>query len=201
MIRVPLLLASSSPRRKQILSLLGIPFRSVDPNVDEEIKEGEKPEECACRIARAKAMAGRLLAHPNEAVLAADTLVAIDGAILGKPSSDEEAFAMLRLLSNRTHEVWTALALLLPGSEEVVTTTVRSTVSFAPLDESQIARYLTWGEHLDKAGAYAVQGLAMGFVESINGSPSNVIGLPAAELISLLKRAGVIADWPLPRPC
>ena len=182
-----LLLASSSPRRAEILGTLGIPFDVSAADVDESLLPGESGREAAVRLARAKAAAAAAL-HPGTWVLAADTLVLIDGAILGKPRDDAEAAAMLRQLAGREHVVVTAVSLLKDGGPEIATVE-ESRVRIAPLDEEEIRWYVATGEPRDKAGAYAVQGLGARFVESVDGSFSNVMGLPARSVYRLLRQA------------
>ncbi|HVE66693.1 MAG TPA: Maf family protein, partial [Thermoanaerobaculia bacterium] len=182
-----LVLASSSPRRSEILGALGIPFVIAAADVDETILPGESGRDAAVRLARAKAAASASL-HRNAWVLAADTLVLIDGAVLGKPRDDADAAAMLRRLSGREHVVVTAVSLLRNGGPELATAE-ESRVRIAPLDEEEIDWYVATGEPRDKAGAYAVQGLGARFVESVDGSFSNVMGLPARSVYRLLRRA------------
>ena len=182
-----LVLASSSPRRAEILGALGIPFDVAAADVDESLLPGESGREAAVRLARAKAAAAALL-HRGKWVLAADTLVLIDGAVLGKPRDDAEAAAMLRRLAEREHVVVTAVSLLKDAGPEIATVE-ESRVRIAPLDEEEIRWYVATGEPRDKAGAYAVQGLGARFVESVDGSFSNVMGLPARSVYRLLRQA------------
>jgi septum formation protein len=183
-----LVLASSSPRRAEILTSLGIPF-VVDPaEVSEEVLPGESGEEAASRLAAEKAalVAGR---RPDAWVLAADTLVFLNGRILGKPVDDAEAESMLRWLSGREHRVVTAVRFRRggdPGREIVEISGVR----IAPLSSEEIRWYVATGEPRDKAGAYAVQGLGSRFIESVSGSYSNVMGLPARTVYLLLRDSG-----------
>jgi septum formation protein len=181
-------LASSSPRRSEILTALGIPF-VVDPaDIPEEIAPGESGERAASRLAAEKAacVAAR---RPESWVLAADTLVLLGGRILGKPRDGAEAAEMLRFLGGREHRVVTAVRLTRgtgPGREIVETTGVR----IAPLSEEEILWYVATGEPRDKAGAYAVQGLGARFIESVDGSYTNVMGLPARAVYILLRESG-----------
>lgn len=191
-----LILASASPRRAEILSSLGIPFRVVPPEVEEAVRPGEEAHAAASRLAAEKAahVAAR---HPQEWVLAADTLVFFDdGTILGKPRDGGEAAAMLRRLSAREHQVVTAVRLRRGASERLEAVEV-SRVSIAPLSEEEIAWYVATGEPLDKAGAYAVQGKGARFIEGVSGSFSNVMGLPARAVYRLLRDARDPALAPL----
>lgn len=182
-----LLLASSSPRRVEILGALGIPFDRAAADVDETVLPGEPGREAALRLAQAKAVAAATR-HPGAWVLAADTLVLIDGAVLGKPRDDAEAAEMLARLSGREHVVVTAVTLL-RDSGPAGTTVEESRVRIAPLDAEEIRWYVATGEPHDKAGAYAVQGLGARFVESVDGSFSNVMGLPARSVYRLLRES------------
>ncbi|HEY3171895.1 MAG TPA: Maf family protein [Thermoanaerobaculia bacterium] len=182
-----LLLASSSPRRAEILTALGIPFEVTSAEIDEMLVPGESGSEAARRFAREKAAAAAAR-HPDVWVLAADTLVLLDGAILGKPRDDSDAAEMLRRLSGREHRVVTALRLTRgsgPGAEAVE----ESRVKIAPLGEDEIRWYVATGEPRDKAGAYAIQGLGARFVESVAGSFTNVMGLPARTVYRLLRES------------
>lgn len=191
-----IVLASASPRRREILTALGVSFEAHAMDVDESPAVGESASGLARRVARAKAEACVRRFGPGRYVLAADTVVDVDGVGLGKPEDDADARRMLTLLSGRAHQVRTAVALAFGGELRVIE--VVTEVWFRPLDAGTIDRYVASGEGRDKAGAYAVQGLGAGLVLSITGSPSNVIGLPAAETVDLLVEAGALACWPLP---
>ena len=181
-----LILASASPRRAATLTALGIPFRTVVPSVDETLLPGESGAAAAERLARAKADA---VAPQDLPVLAADTLVVCDGAVLGKPATPDEAARMLRTLSGRSHEVVSGICVATGGTlRSGVETT---TVTFAAMDEAEIAWYVATGEPLDKAGAYHVDGRGALFVSAVSGSPSNVAGLPVRLMLRLAKEAGV----------
>ena len=193
-----LVLASASPRRREILSTLGIPHRVEVADIDESTRAGESPHDYVARLAveKARAVAARLEAHAF--VLAADTTVVQGDAILGKPASDAEAKQMLQSLMGRTHEVLTAIAVHRSGKPEVSRVqVVRTAVTFVSASESAIDLYVACGEGRDKAGSYAVQGRGMGFVSALQGSYSNVVGLPAAEMIALLLEVGALPRWPL----
>jgi septum formation protein len=182
-----LVLASASPRRAQILRGLGIPFRVRPADVDETLLGGEDPAAAAQRLAQAKARA----VAPSEAlpVLAADTLVVRDGTVLGKPSSPEDAARMLRLLSGGTHDVVTGVCLVVDGV--VRGGLARTAVTFSRLGDDAIAWYVATGEPLDKAGAYHVDGRGALFIEGLDGSPSNVAGLPVTLLFRLARESGL----------
>jgi septum formation protein len=181
-----LVLASGSPRRRELLARLGLEFDVVHPDVDESVKPGEAPVDHVRRLAADKADTVSRL-RPDVIVLAADTTVDVDGEILGKPLDDGDARAMLRALSGRTHQVHTGVAVRRGALtiHEVVT----SDVTFAPLSESTIEWYVATGEPLDKAGAYAVQGQGAVLVELVRGSTTNVVGLPLHAVMRLLRRA------------
>lgn len=188
-----LILASASPRRAALLREAGYEF-DVDPaHVDESELAGETARSYVVRVAALKAhtVAAR---HPDDVVLAADTTVVVDGVMLAKPTDDSDAARMLRLLSGRTHEVLTGVVVIRAGWErsEAVSTRVR----FKPLGAAEIAWYVSSGEPHDKAGAYGVQGLAARFVASVEGSYSNVVGLPVANARALLDAAGLVPHDP-----
>jgi septum formation protein len=181
-----LVLASGSPRRRELLAELGVTFEVLTSDVPEVPKIGELPAAFARRVARDKAVAVAQRC-PGRHVLAADTVVVLDDAILNKPVDRADARRMLQALSGRVHRVLTAVALLDPrtGLDELL---VESAVEFRPLTSDEIETYLDSGEPFDKAGAYAVQGLAKAFVVSVRGSLSNVIGLPLEDVADLLRR-------------
>ncbi len=178
-------LASGSPRRRALLHDLGWDFETVSPDVDEAPLPGEKPEALCERLARLKAEAGAKTAGPNALVLAADTIVVIDGRVLGKPSGREEACAMLRLLQGRAHEVMTGIALSRGG--ELLSGVERTVVHFRPLTEAEVQAYAATGEGDDKAGAYAIQGKGALLISAIEGDYFNVVGLPLCRLGRMLE--------------
>ncbi len=182
-----LILASASPRRADILRSLGIPFTVAATDVPEDLLPGETAEAAARRLAAAKAAraAGRA---PESWVLAADTLVSLDGATLEKPRDDTDAAAMLRRLAGREHGVVTAVHLRRGGDAGVGVAEI-SRVRFAPMSDAEIAWYVATGEPRDKAGAYGVQGLGARFIAEIRGSFTNVMGLPARAVYELLRGA------------
>jgi septum formation protein len=179
-----LVLASGSPRRRELLALLDVAFDVVPADVDETPLPSASPVDHVLRVAALKATAVACV-RPDGLVIAADTVVDVDGEILGKPESTAEAARMLRRLSGRGHRVHTAVTVA--GDVELVTTVVR----FDDLADADIDRYVATGEPLDKAGAYAIQGRGAVFVREVHGSVTNVIGLPLAELRRLLVTAGV----------
>ena len=182
-----LILASSSPRRAEILAALGIPFEISPADIPEILVPGETGPEAAARLAREKATAAAVR-HAGEWILAADTLVLVDSVVLGKPADDRGAREMLRLLSGREHRVVTAVHLrkgFADGTGEIEESRVR----IAPMTDEEIRWYVETGEPRDKAGAYAVQGLGARFVEGVDGSFSNVMGLPARTVYRLLREA------------
>ena len=183
-----LVLASNSPRRRELLTQLGVEFRVAPADIDESVREQEKPEDYVLRMAMEKAQA--VAAREKGAfVLGADTTVVLDDDILGKPSGHGEALATLARLSGRSHQVMTGICLATPAGShgEVVTTEV----TFVTLDHPTCEAYLATDEPWDKAGGYGIQGLAGAFVRGIEGSYSNVVGLPLAETWALLQRHGV----------
>ena len=181
-----LILASASPRRSELLSHAGIPF---------EVRAAEVDEHCDCPAAEAvrilssrKAQAVKAL-FPGRFILAADTLVELDGRVLGKPSGPEEAADMLRRLSGHTHQVYTGVTVVNPAGD-ILTDSDCSDVTFGEISESEIAAYVASGEPLDKAGAYALQGRASLWVSRLEGSYSSVIGLPLFLVRKLLLQSG-----------
>ena len=178
-----LVLASRSPRRQEILERAGIPFVVRPADIDETPLHRESPVDHVRRLARAKAEA--VSAAPEEIVLAADTVVVVDGLILGKPAGPADAARMLRLLSGREHQVLTGVCFRAYGGSMVDQESTR--VWFTPLTGPQIDAYVASGEPLDKAGAYAIQGLASKFIPRIEGCYFNVVGLPAAKVFRYLE--------------
>ena len=170
-----LVLASASPRRRELLAALGLEPAVRPVDVDETPLDGEPAADCVLRLARAKAEAD---ARPGELVLAADTLVVLDGRILGKPAGAGEARQMLAELAGRDHLVMTGVAVRDSDAGRTASAVETTRVSVGPLSGSQIADYVDTGEPLDKAGAYAIQGLGAVFVERVDGNYSNVVGLP-----------------------
>jgi septum formation protein len=184
-------LASASPRRRQLLSQIGVSFQVLSVDIDETIAAGEAAEQYVLRLARAKAAAGlaRRIAARHAPVLGADTAVVADGAILGKPADREDALRMLGLLSARTHEVLTGVALA--TDQGLKSHCSRSEVTFREITPQEARDYWQTGESRDKAGAYAIQGYGAVFVSGLRGSYSGVMGLPLFETANLLRAAGV----------
>lgn len=186
-----LILASQSPRRRYLLQKAGIVFEVIPSRVDESAVPVGDPGAYVQTLARAKALdVGST--HPEAWVLGADTIVVIDGAILGKPGSKREAREMLRQLSGRTHQVYTGYALCRRSPARMITDALKTDVLFKALTEREIEWYIRTGEPFDKAGAYAIQGLGTFLVRSIHGSYTNVVGLPVCEVIETLMAEGVI---------
>ncbi len=183
----PLVLASSSPRRAELLRAAGLPFVIRAAPVDETRHLDEAPDVYVRRLALAKACA--VAAEPHELVLGADTVVVAGATCLGKPADAADARAMLRLLAGRAHQVLTGIALVRSGAPVSVDVTTTS-VTFAPMTDAEVAWYVGTSEPYDKAGGYAVQGLASRFVSAIDGSYANVVGLPVELVCRLLAAAG-----------
>jgi septum formation protein len=187
-----LVLASASPRRARILRELGVRFRVVVSHEDESLRPGEDGAAAVERLARAKALAvAREEALP---VVAADTEVLYDGHILGKPADEKDAVAMLGRLAGRTHEVVTGVCVV--AARATVSGVERSVVRLAPMSPAELAWYAATGEPLDKAGGYHVDGKGALFIESVEGSPSNVAGLPVRLLLRLAREAGLDLGLP-----
>jgi septum formation protein len=184
----PIVLASASPRRRELLAQLGVPHEVLAVDVDETPLHGEAPAALAQRLARAKALAGRERAGGTRAVLGSDTVVAVADRIFGKPADRDDALAMLAALSGREHRVLTAVALALPGDASPVIEALSETaVRMRAIAPAEAAHYWDTGEPAGKAGAYAIQGLGAVFIEHIRGSYSGVMGLPLYETARLLQ--------------
>lgn len=177
-------LASKSPRRKKILEQVGINFEVIEINIDESCKKNEMPEDYVKRISIEKARQGKLQAKSNFSILAADTAVAVDNVVLGKANCSDDAHSMLEKLSGRTHYVLTAVTVI----DKIERTRVNiSRVVFKKLTESEINSYCKTMEPIGKAGGYAIQGKGARFIDKLEGSYSNVMGLPLNETIELLE--------------
>jgi len=195
-----IVLASRSPRRTELLTLVGAHFAAHPVSVNELPEPDERAEAHVLRLSEAKARAAwaedeSAGAAPDAVYVGADTIVTIDRAILGKPEGPEDAVRMLSQLSGRIHEVWTGIFVLDPAEGRSVGGALRSIVKFARLEPEDIRRYVATGEPLDKAGGYAVQGFGALYVEAIEGSYSNVVGLPLSYLKHLL---GLLRAAPIP---
>jgi septum formation protein len=194
-----IVLASASPRRQELLRNAGIPFTVEPADIDETPRVGEAPRECAERLAREKALTV-WRTRPQDWVLGADTIVVVDDAILGKPVDPADAVRMLRLLSGRVHRVITGVSLvkagdsrdLLRAAELARTASETTLVTMNALSEDEIREYVTSGEPEDKAGAYAIQGMASRWIPRIEGDYSNVVGLPVALVYRMLREQGGI---------
>lgn len=194
-----LYLASQSPRRRELLSQIGISFTVLSVHVDETVKNDEIAEDYVLRLAKEKALEGWQSEKQNiKAILGSDTAVVINGEILGKPENKADAKRMLRLLSGKTHQVMSAVALAakIESTTQVELNSVISVsdVTFKLLSNTEIEQYICTGEGDDKAGSYAIQGLAAAFITHLSGSYSGVMGLPLYETFELLNKAGISSD-------
>ena len=186
----PVVLASSSSRRKELLAKAGLQF-TVDPSeTDEKLDESRGQEELAKMISLMKARSAAQR-HPGSIIIAADTFGVLDGRLLGKPDDAAHACRMLKQMSGKCHEVLTGFAIIDSGSGKAVSRVIRTKVYFKKLSSAQIDKYVETGEPLDKAGAYAIQGLGADLVERIEGDYFNVVGLPVLALARELKRFGI----------
>ncbi|MDH3520268.1 MAG: Maf family protein [Myxococcales bacterium] len=195
---LPLLLASSSPRRRELLARAGLHFEVRPAQIDEAPLPRETPSALVARLADAKALdvARQTGTTPARVVLGADTIVVLDDCVLGKPVSEAHAEEMLGRLMGRTHRVITGVAIARSDTLELWRASVESRVSMRMADREEIRAYVASGESQDKAGAYAVQGEGRRFIERIEGSETNVIGLPLDETLELLRAAGVAVHLP-----
>lgn len=184
-----LILASASPRRAQLLRQIGVSFSQLATNIVETPKDKEAPKAYVQRLAKEKAEAALVL-KPDALILSADTLIEFKGEILEKPCNQSHAFSMLKQLAGKTHEVISAVSLM--NNNKRLLRCVSSQVSFKSLTDEQIERYLATSEYQGKAGSYAIQGFAASFVANIQGSYSNVVGLPLAETTEMLDEFAVI---------
>jgi len=189
--RIPLILASASPRRKDFLNSLGFTF-SIDPaDIDETPLPAEPPDAFAQRMARDKAQALSIL-HPHKCIIAADTVVALDERIYGKPQNPEQALIFLKQLQGRTHQVITGFSVLARQYNIEAWSTETTMVTFGHFETSVLQSYVNTGDPLDKAGAYGIQGIGTFLVHSIEGSYSNVVGLPLTQLLNTLLQYNII---------
>ncbi|MFD0674365.1 Maf family protein [Cohnella sp. GCM10027633] len=190
-----LILASGSPRRQELIRLLGLPFEVVPSNVDEDTPSDWTPEQIVEGLSRRKAfsvqeqLAGQ--APPSAIIVGSDTIVVLDREVMGKPTDTEDAFRMLRALSGRVHEVYTGIACVRASDGESVISHRVTKVRMRELSDEQLSRYIASGEPMDKAGAYGIQELGALLVESIEGDFFNVVGLPVSLLAVMLETFGV----------
>ncbi len=188
--KAKIILASNSPRRRELLGQMGVTdFQVSAPNVDESVEDGLSPAQIVEQLSLRKALAVAKKAGPNDLVIAADTVVALDGAVLGKPRNEAGAFAMLSALSGREHHVYTGVTVHRAG--RTVTGHEETAVTFRALEADEIRGYIGTGEPMDKAGAYGIQGLGALLVSGIRGDYCNVVGLPVFRLGRILKEFGV----------
>ena len=197
---LPIVLGSASPRRREILSSLGLGYRVVPGDADEARAKGESPHRYLERVVQAKleSVAARVGEGEARAILVADTIVVVDGDILGKPADSADARRLLGRIVGRAHIVYTRYALSVAPdlASPRVTRTVETAVTMRDATDAELDRYVETGEGLDKAGAYAAQGIGTFLIERIDGSYSNVVGLPACELVQDLLATGVIDVFP-----
>ncbi|HXM67197.1 MAG TPA: Maf family protein [Candidatus Acidoferrum sp.] len=195
-----LILASASPRRQELLRNAGIQFVVQPADIDETPMANESPQNCAERLARDKALA-ILQSRPQDYVLGADTIVVVDDKTLGKPRDAADAVRMLRLLSGRTHKVITGVCLVTPSmassestsdGREARTVSETTLVTMGKISDGEIRDYVATGEPMDKAGAYAIQGIASRWIDRIEGDYSNVVGVPVARVYAMLREQGAI---------
>lgn len=185
-----IILASGSPRRRELLERMGVrEFTVMSPDADESLEEGLPPAEQVERLSRRKAEAVAAQAGADALIIAADTVVALDGAILGKPADEEEAFRMLSALSGVRHQVYTGVTVTRNG--KTLTRHEVTSVDFRALEAEEVELYIATGECMDKAGAYGIQGYGALLIEGINGDYYNVVGLPVVCLARMLKEFGV----------
>ncbi len=185
------ILASASPRRIELLSLLGLRFEIMPSNVEEKFMKGEAPRAHVLRLSEEKARIAYTL-HPEAWVIGADTIVIINGDVLGKPRKPDEAKEMLGKLSGQIHTVFTGFTIARKSAGIVIRDAVESSVRFREIPEDEMAWYIRSQEPYDKAGGYAVQGMSAFFIKEIHGSYTNVMGLPLCEVVDVLKRIGAI---------
>jgi len=190
--RSRLILASKSPRRRKLLEQAGLTFSVIPSDFDESTVAVSTPESYVISLAESKAL-DISQKHPAAWIIGADTIVLIDGKILGKPASINEARDMLQRLSDRTHQVLTGYCICCKKKNRIFSETVKTDVRFKRLNDAEIKWYIQTGEPFDKAGAYAIQGMGTFLVKSINGSYTNVVGLPVCEVIEYLIKEEVIA--------
>ncbi len=196
----PLILGSASPRRRDLLTTIGLPLRIIPGAADEAVRSGERPDQYLERVVAEKlaSVAARLDGGEAGALLVADTVVVRDEKILGKPIDEADARSLVGQLVGRTHVVCTRFAVAEPSEPAsiAVARTVRTHVVMRPASTEEVSRYAATGEGLDKAGAYAVQGIGSMLVERVEGSYTNVVGLPVCEVVVALRSLGLLGDFP-----
>ena len=192
----PLVLASVSPRRKELLTQIGIPFESVDSGIEETAHARLSPVELACRIAVRKAESVQHL-YPQRWILGADTIVVLKNKVFGKPRDTRECREMLFSLSGRNHRVITGFCLMDPGGVSVHVEAVTTMVKVKKMSEAEIEAYIKTGEPFGKAGGYAIQAIGSFMIEHIKGSYTNVVGLPVYGVINAMITCGALRDFPL----
>ncbi|MBA2683377.1 MAG: septum formation inhibitor Maf [Gemmatimonadaceae bacterium] len=188
MISPRVILASSSPRRRELLDLVGIGHEVIPADIDETYRDGEEAAPHALRLAREKGATIAVL-HPEAVVISADTIVVVDGLVLGKPRDEADAARMLSMLGGQTHVVLTAVAVSYRGKMHADVESVR--VTFRSLDTERIGAYVATGEPMDKAGSYGIQGFGATLIERVDGDYFAVMGLPLARMVDLLQEIGV----------
>jgi MAF protein len=200
-----LILASNSPRRRQLMDLTGWEYQVLAASVDESVRSGEPPEAYVQRLAQEKAQAVVPLIPQAEklrsVIIAADTAVVLDNDILGKPASPLEAKIMLRRLRNRSHQVYTALCVLRPGDSLALSEVVATQVSMRDYTDGEIQAYIATGDPLDKAGAYAIQHAVFHPVQNLQGCYANVMGLPVCHLVRMMAKLGLQPDSSIVEAC
>jgi len=187
-----IILASTSPRRKELLQSVGIQFEIVAPSSDESLLGSENPKVYVLRLASEKALSVSLNLEGNFLVIGADTIVVVDNEILGKPSNEEEARAMLSKISGREHNVLTAFCIAQPKNNVLHSEVVDTKVRVKTLEPQEIQGYIKTGEPMDKAGAYGIQGIGAFMIRGISGSYTNVVGLPIVEVLEALNKLGAL---------
>lgn len=186
-----IILASSSPRRRELLESVGVNFRVIKPTLDEDINPGESPENYTLRLSKEKALSVAGSCPKGTHVIGADTTVVIDGEILVKPENEADARSMLLKLSGKEHRVLTAFSIVRASSEVLHSEVVETMVQVKNLAAQEIEGYIMTGEPMDKAGAYGIQGIGAFMINGISGSYTNVVGLPLVELLQALKSQGI----------
>lgn len=197
--KTQLLLASQSPRRRELLTLLELPFKATATHVAEISRPNEPPDELVVRLSQAKARA--VVACSNTIVIACDTIVVLDGEILGKPRGATEALAMLRRLRGRSHVVYSAITLLEAATGRTLTDVAATQVTMRAYTDAEIAAYVASGDPLDKAGAYAIQHLGFHPVAELQGCYANVVGFPLCHLTRCLRAWGIVPSTDVPAAC